>query len=114
MTNTYSTKAYSDMSFPRGLPIPFTNKTIPLKNRLRIDSNAQLVSQKSYFDVEKQNKDIWSVNATADYEVSQNFRAALGGGWSRTVFTAPLEDIEEKENNNFTTLEINGRLTIQF
>lgn len=107
LSNTYSMQIYSDMSFPNGLPIPFTNRSLPLTNRIIFNTNLKYATQNSDLNVDKNNTNTYGINTSADYEVSQNFRAALGFGWNRT-------ENREKPDESFQTIEASGRLTIQF
>ena len=107
ITRTYTTQIYSDMSFPGGVPIPFTKKTLPLTNRLIFNTNLNYSVKSSNLNVEKDNTNTYGVNSSADYEISSNFRAAFGLGWSR------IEN-REKPDENYSTIEGSGRLTIQF
>jgi outer membrane protein assembly factor BamA len=95
------------MSFPGGLPIPFTNKTLPLKNRLIVNGGMKYVTRRSALNVERDNTNTFGLNANAEYEVSQNFRLSFGLGWNR------VENIV-KPDENYQTIEASSRLTIQF
>ncbi|MBN1621215.1 MAG: hypothetical protein JW871_01335, partial [Endomicrobiales bacterium] len=106
-TQTGTIKTHADMSFPRGLPIPFTNRTIPLKNRLVFDSTIKYVEKASPLNVEKDNTNQYSYNSTVDYEVSQNFRTAIGIGYSY------LQN-RHNDDENYHSIEASFKLTIQF
>ncbi|OGS24069.1 MAG: hypothetical protein A2314_01510 [Elusimicrobia bacterium RIFOXYB2_FULL_50_12] len=107
LNNTYTLQVYSDMSFPNGLPIPFTNRTLPLTNRLIYNANIKYAQQTSLLNVGRDNTNSYGLSMNADYEVSQNFRAALGMAWTRT-------ENRDLPDENFQTIEASGRLTIQF
>ncbi|MBN1824432.1 MAG: hypothetical protein JW803_08945 [Endomicrobiales bacterium] len=107
VTDTYTTQIYSDMSFPRGLPIPFTKKTLPLTNRLIFNSNLKYATKQSTLNIERDNTVNWGMNTSAEYEVSQNFRLSVGVGYNRYEYPKnPLE--------NYSVIEASSRLTIQF
>ncbi|MHB9155363.1 MAG: hypothetical protein ACYC5N_06670, partial [Endomicrobiales bacterium] len=107
LTNTYTGQVYSDMSFPRGLPVPFTNKTLPLTNRFIFNSTVKYVNRNSSINVERDNTNTYGLTANAEYEVSQNFRLSLGLGWNRV-------ENRVKPDENYSSIEASSRLTIQF
>jgi len=107
LTNTYSTQTNLDISFPNGLPIPFTKKTLPLTNRMIFSSTLKYTTTNSSLNVERDNKNIYSLNLSVDYEISQNFRTTIGAGYSKTENRVVPDD-------NYQTIEASGRLTIQF
>ena len=106
-THAYTSSIYSDMSFPNGVPIPFTNRTLPLTNRIIYNTTLKYSTQNSSLNIGRDNLDNYGVNMSTDYEVSQNFRVTVGAGWAR------LEN-RDKPEDNYQTLEASGRLTIQF
>lgn len=110
MTKTYTETIYSDMSFPGGVPIPFTKKTLPLTNRLIFNNTLTWTNKNSNVKSED-NTDSYGVNSTVDYEISSNFRAALGIGVSRMVYR---ENKDADSDPSYTAIEASGRLTIQF
>lgn len=106
-TTTFSTQVNSDMSFPGGVPIPFTKKVLPLTNRLIFNSGFNFTRKESALNVESSNTDTYGLNSTVDYEISSNFRSSFGLGYSRVLN-------REKSDENYSTIEANAKLTIQF
>ncbi|MFH1369539.1 MAG: hypothetical protein ABII64_10505 [Elusimicrobiota bacterium] len=107
LTQTYTSQLYTDVSFPGGVPIPFTKKTLPLTNRLIFTTNLSYSTKDSSLNVEKDRTNTYGINSSVDYEISQNFRSTFGLGYSR------IEN-REKPDENYSTIEASGRLTIQF
>lgn len=107
LTNTYSAQVYSDISFPRGLPLPFVNKTLPLTNRFIFNSAIKYVNLSSSLNVERDNTNTYGLTTSAEYEVSQNFRLSLGLAFNR------VENRVQKDES-YSTIEGSSRLTIQF
>lgn len=103
----YSTTIYSDMSFPGGVPIPFTKKTLPLTNRLIFNTSLKYGLKSSSMNVDTDNTTNYDVSSSAEYEVSQNFRLSLGIGYQR------LEN-RVQSDESYTTLSGTSQLTIQF
>ncbi len=111
VTNTYTSNVNLDTTFPRGIPIPFTKRMLALTNRIVFGAILKYSSTSSSLNVDTTNKDTYSANFTTDYEVSANFRASFGLGWSMVknrVVTDPVN------NDDLQTLDVSGRLTIQF
>jgi hypothetical protein len=106
-TKTFTGQAYSNVSFPKGFPIPFTGRTLPLTNRLVFNSTFKFSTLSSSLNVERDNTDTYSLNADADYEVSKNFRLAFGLGYSRLINRV-------QSDFSYSTIEASSRLTIQF
>lgn len=106
-THTYTGQVNTDMSFPRGIPIPFTRRTLPLTNRFIFTTALKYLTNNSSLNVERDNNTNYSVSSSADYEVSQNFRVALGLGWNRYMYN-------DNPKANYTSLDASGKLTIQF
>ncbi len=105
--NTYSGQVNSDMTFPGGIPIPFTKQKLSLTNRLIINGNITYSTQRSVLNIAQNNIDNYSVGSTVDYEISPNFRATVGCTYGRTVYT-------DNPQANYTTVEALARLNIQF
>jgi len=110
LTDTYTLQIYSDMSFPKGLPIPFSNKKINLTNRFIFNTTAKFIAKSSSLNVAVDNTNTASLNTSAEYEVSQNFRLSFGLGVTR------MDNRVAKgvDNNSFTSYEASSRLTITF
>jgi hypothetical protein len=106
-TNTYSWQTYYDITSPRGLRLPFLNRTLPLTNRMILNSTVKYATRSSDLNVEKDNTNNYGINASAEYEVSQNFRLSMGLAWNR------IEN-RVKSDESYTTIEASSRLTIQF
>ena len=106
-TRTYTGQVNTDMSFPRGIPIPFTRRTLPLTNRFIFTTALKYLTNNSSLNVERDNNSSYAVSSSADYEVSQNFRVALGFGWNRYMYN-------DNPKANYTSLDASGKLTIQF
>jgi hypothetical protein len=106
-TNTYTGQVNTDMSFPRGIPIPFTRRMLPLTNRFIFTTALKYLTHNSSLNVQTDNNVNYSISSSADYEVSANFRVSLGLGWNRFEY-------RDNPKINYTALEANGKLTIQF
>ncbi len=106
-TDSYTGQANADMSFPRGLPLPFTRRTLPLTNRFIFNSTVKYVAHRSSLNVERDNNTNYGLSSTGEYEVSQNFRLSMGLAWERFQY-------KDNPNENYTTIEASSRLTIQF
>lgn len=105
--NIYSAVVNADMSFPGGIPLPFTRARLNLKNRLIVTGNLTYSTQTSVLDVATNNIDNYSVGGNADYEISDNFRLSVGSSLGRTIYTA-------NQQANVTVLQITSSLNIQF
>jgi hypothetical protein len=105
--NTYTGQVNADMTFPGGLPIPFTKKKLSLTNRLIVTGNIMYSSQSSRLNIQRDNVDNYNIGSNADYEISQNFRFSIGFAWGRTMF-------RDNPQENFSTIEASSKLNIQF
>ncbi len=105
-SNAVNGQATSDLLFPTGIKLPLIGN-IPLKNRLLFESNVFYNTQSSAVDVEAANYQNFGLKLSADYEISKNFRFALGTSFSRYLFTYVSEQ-------NYTNMELSSKLTIQF
>jgi len=105
-SNAVNGQATSDLLFPKGINLPLIGN-IPLKNRLLFESNLFYNTQSSAVDVEAANYQNFGFNLSADYEISKNFRFALGTSFSRFLYTYVSEQ-------NYTNIELSSKLTIQF
>lgn len=110
LTDTYTAQVYSDMSFPKGLPIPFTNKKLNLTNRIIFNTTLKHIVKTSSLNVSRDNTNTSSLATSAEYEVSQNFRLSVGLGFTRMDNRAA----KGTDNDSYTAYEANSRLTIQF
>ncbi|MFC1501405.1 hypothetical protein ACFL58_03025 [Elusimicrobiota bacterium] len=107
LKNTYTGTVKADMSFPRGLPIPFSKRKLALTNRIIYNGNLSYSTQRSILNIEQDNVDRYSIGSSADYEISQNFRLSVGLSWGRTVYI-------DNPKENYSTIELSSRLNIQF
>ena len=105
-SNAVNGQATADLLFPTGIKLPLVGN-IPLKNRLLFESNVFYNTQSSAVDVEAANYQNFGLKLSADYEISKNFRFALGTNFSRYLFTYVSEQ-------NYTNIELSSKLTIQF
>jgi len=98
------------MSFPKGLPIPFSNKKLDLTNRFIFNTTLKFITKKSSLNFARDNTNTTSLATSAEYEVSQNFRLSLGLGVTR------MENREAKglDNDSYTSYEASSQLTITF
>ena len=110
VTDTYTLQVYSDMSFPKGFPIPFTNKKLDLTNRFIFNTTVKFAAKSSSLNVSRDNTNTSSLNTSAEYEVSSNFRLSFGLGVTRMENRAA----KGTDNDSYTSYEANSRLTIQF
>ena len=107
LRNSYLGQINSDLTFPSGIQIPLINKIIPLRNRIIFLSNIKYVTQQSEANVEVDNNTNYGANLSADYEISNHFRLAVGASYDRFVYTY-------NGDLNYTDLSFVSRLTIQF
>ena len=105
-SNAVNGQATSDLLFPTGIKLPLIGN-IPLKNRLLFESNVFYNTQSSAVDVEAANYQNFGLKLAGDYEISKNFRFALGASFSRFLYTYVPEQ-------NYTNIELSSKLTIQF
>ncbi|MCR4662489.1 MAG: hypothetical protein K5622_01215 [Endomicrobiaceae bacterium] len=105
-SNAINGQATADLLFPTGIKLPVIGN-IPLKNRLLFESNIFYNNQGSAVDVEAANYQNFGFKLSADYEISKNFRFALGTNFSRYLYTYVSEQ-------NYTNIELISKLTIQF
>lgn len=105
-SNAINGQATADLLFPTGIKLPLIGN-IPLKNRLLFESNLFYNTQSSAVDVEAANYQNFGFKLSADYEISKNFRFALGTNFSRFLYTYVSEQ-------NYTNIELTSKLTIQF
>ncbi|WP_372520857.1 hypothetical protein, partial [Candidatus Ruminimicrobiellum ovillum] len=105
-SNAVNGQATSDLVFPSGIKIPLIGN-IPLKNRLLFESNVFYNTQSSAVDVEAANYQNFGFKLSGDYEISKNFRFALGTSFSRFLYNYVPEQ-------NYTNIELSSKLTIQF
>lgn len=105
-SNAVNAQATSDLLFPTGIKLPLIGN-IPLKNRLLFESNVFYNTQSSAVDVEAANYQNFGFKLSGDYEISKNFRFALGTSFSRYLYTYVPEE-------NYTNIELSSKLTIQF
>ena len=105
-SNAVNGQATADLLFPTGIKLPLIGN-IPLKNRLLFESNVFYNTQSSGVDVEAANYQNFGLKLSADYEISKNFRFALGTNFSRYLYTYVSEQ-------NYTNIELTSKLTIQF
>jgi len=110
LTETYTFQVYADMSFPKGLPIPFTNKKLNLTNRFIFNAALKYIEKSSSLNVTTDNTSTFSLTSSAQYEVSQNFRLTIGLGITRMV----NRDATGVDNNSYTEYDMNSGLAIQF
>ncbi len=105
-SNAINGQATADLLFPTGIKLPLIGN-IPLKNRLLFESNVFYNTQSSAVDVEAANYQNFGLKLSADYEISKNFRFALGTNFSRYLYSYVPEQ-------NYTNIELTSKLTIQF
>jgi outer membrane protein assembly factor BamA len=106
ISNGVTALVNSDMSFPKGLPLPFTRRTIPMTNRLIFNSTVKYITKSSVVNL-SDNTDNYGLTSSAEYEVSKNFRLSFGLGYNRYIY-------RDDAKQNYTSLEASSRLTIQF
>jgi hypothetical protein len=106
LSNAINGQATADLLFPTGIKLPLIGN-IPLKNRLLFESNVFYNTQSSAVDVEAANYQNFGLKLSADYEISKNFRFALGTNFSRYLYSYVPEQ-------NYTNIELTSKLTIQF
>ena len=107
LKNTYSGIVNADMSFPGGIPLPFTRARLNLKNRVIITGNLTYSNQTSLLNIAQNDIDNYSVAGNADYEISENFRFLVGLSGGRTIYVADPQ-------SSFTVYQITSSLNIQF
>ncbi len=78
-THTFAVNHYVDIVPKQGVNI--FGKTLPLQNRLRVNSTLQYIRRESSIDIGKTNTDQVSISSKADYDVSKYINISLGLGF---------------------------------
>ncbi len=100
-----SLQIFGDINIPRFFQLPF-GKQLNLSNRLILTSNLRYGMVRDAVD-ETRSVDNVASDLTGDFEVTPNIRVAFGGG-----FTRSMRKVNKEED--FTTVNFNSRITIQF
>ncbi len=77
-THSLSLSYYADITPQQGINL--FGKTIPLQNRLRINSNLAYTRKESSIDISYNNTDNFSFSARGDYDVSKYINVTVGLG----------------------------------
>lgn len=95
-----------DINLPGGIWLPFVNRNYSTTNRIIWNTNLVYNRVRSELVV-LENKDVWDLNTSFDYEISQNFRITVTGAlqWQDSLYV----ETESYFGYNFGTV-----LTIQF
>ncbi|MCX7957352.1 MAG: hypothetical protein N2643_05655, partial [Endomicrobia bacterium] len=104
-THTLGVSYYADIVPKQGISL--FGKTLPLQNRLRINSSLQYVRKESPIDISKTNTDQVSVSSKADYDISKYINISLGLGGD-----ANINRVTKTETNYSYYLE--GQVIIRF
>ncbi|WP_428897365.1 cell surface protein SprA [Parelusimicrobium proximum] len=103
---TGSLNARMDINLPGGIWIPFVNRNYSTTNRIIWNTTASYQKRRSDVAV-AENKNVWGVNTSLDYEISQNLRLTISGG---------VESVESLyvETDSYLGYNASTVLTIQF
>ncbi|MCX7956712.1 MAG: hypothetical protein N2643_02305 [Endomicrobia bacterium] len=105
-TNSFSVSYYADI-VPKQGGINIFGKTLPLQNRLRINSGLNYTRRESPIDIGKNNTDNFGFNARGDYDVSKYINVSVGVGTELNINRI----IKTDTNYSFN---INGQVIIRF
>ena len=106
LSNKFIYQITSDLLFPSGIKLPLIG-SIPLKNRLILDSKLFYNTQSSDVNIEENNLQNFGFDISVDYEISKNFRCTLESGFSRFLYTFVPDE-------NYTLIDLAAKVTIQF
>ncbi|OGS20009.1 MAG: hypothetical protein A2252_01810 [Elusimicrobia bacterium RIFOXYA2_FULL_39_19] len=108
-TQTASISFHKDATFPAGITMPLIGKTLPLRNRLIFDTSLTWTNtdSESGVEVNTSRTDQYALNMSGNYEVSDNLRVTVGGGYLRFIN-------REVAINNYQSYNVNADLTITF
>lgn len=96
----------ADLQLPRGLHLPFLNRTFAFTNRVIWTSIMSMAVRSSPVSV-ADNSRLLSFNTSADYEIAKNLRMTLNGAFSRLWH----KHLKEEE---FISYQLGTTLTFQF
>lgn len=105
-TNSFSVSYYADL-VPQQGGIKFLGRTIPLQNRLRINSTLNYTRRESPIDISRNNTDNFGINVRGDYDISRyiNVSVNLGSGVN-------INRVVKTETNY--SFSIQGQVIIRF
>ncbi len=103
---TPSILARADLSLPRGLMMPFTNRTLLFTNRIIWTSTIAMALRSSPV-TQADNSKLLNFNTSADYEIAKNLRMTLNGAFSRLWHRFLKEE-------DFISYQFGTTLTFQF
>lgn len=105
-TITPSVLIKTDLSLPKGLKIPFTNRTLAMINRIVWTTTISYAMKSSPITAADNNK-LFSLTSSADYEVAKNLRLTLNAGMQR-LWSKKLPEEE------YLSYQAGSTLTFQF
>ncbi len=104
-THSFSVSYYADILPKQGLNL--FGKTLPMQNRVRINSSLSYTRTDSPIDISRNNTDNFNFTAKADYDVSKYINVTVGFGSGFSINRVVKADT----NYNFS---INGQVIIRF
>ena len=101
-----SLTARLDFNLPRGIKLPFFNRTYNTTNRVIWDTTVAYTQRESPVEV-NDNYDLLDITSSLDYELSQNLRLNLSGSvqWLTHAYV---------ETEDYIAYSLGANLTIQF
>ena len=103
---TPSVLVRADLYLPKGLRLPFMDKTLEFTNRIIWTTTTKYIMKRSPVDTTL-NSNTFSCNSTADYELSKNLRLALNASLERLWhLNLPQDD--------YISYQAGTTLTLQF
>lgn len=95
-----------DFNLPHGVKLPFVNRIYNTANRIIWNTNFSYTDKRSKVEV-KDNYKKFDVTTSLDYEMSQNLRFTLSGGFT-------LLDHAYVETEDYTAYNMAANMTLQF
>ncbi len=95
-----------DFNMPRGFKLPFINKMYNTTNRVIWNTTLSYTDKRSPVEV-KENYQKFDFSTSLDYELSQNLRFTLGGGFT-------LLNHAYVETEDYTAYNVAANVTVQF
>ncbi len=95
-----------DFNLPHGIKLPFSDRRYAATNRVIWNTNFSYTDKRSDVEV-KDNYKKFDMTTSLDYEVSQNLRFTLSGGFT-------LLDHAYVETEDYTSYNVAANMTVQF
>lgn len=106
VSHSLSVSYYADI-VPSPTGIKFFGTTLPLQNRLRINSSFSYTRKESPIDISQNNTDNFALTARADYDVSKYINVTLGLGADANINRVV-------RTNTYYSFSLQGQVIIRF